>query len=152
MSNHARPSRACHHNRTYWANWAYFGFGVGAARYVNGTRELNTRSLTTYLDRVAAGRPATIQSETLEPAERARETLSTQLRRAEGIDREQFRQQTGFGLDDLCGTALQRHIAADLLFNDGRSVALTRAGLCVADSVIAELMAAGPACAPAKSV
>ena len=60
---------------------------------------LNTRSLATYLERIAAGRPATIQSETLEPEERARETISTQLRRTEGIDREQFRDQTGFDLD-----------------------------------------------------
>src|SRR5262245_25274613 len=33
VSNFALPGRRCRHNETYWANEAYFGFGVGAARY-----------------------------------------------------------------------------------------------------------------------
>jgi oxygen-independent coproporphyrinogen-3 oxidase len=140
VSSHARPSRECEHNRTYWANWAYFGFGVGAARYVRGTRDLNTRSLPTYLDRIAAGRSAAFQSETLEPEGRARETIGTQLRRAEGIDREPFREQTGFDLDEMVGSKVQRHVATGLLTDDGRWVALTRAGVCVADSLVADLM------------
>ncbi|HUR55556.1 MAG TPA: radical SAM family heme chaperone HemW, partial [Gemmataceae bacterium] len=41
ISNFARPGYRCRHNERYWANEAYFGFGVGAARYVNGVRELN---------------------------------------------------------------------------------------------------------------
>jgi oxygen-independent coproporphyrinogen-3 oxidase len=144
VSNHARPGRECAHNRAYWANWAHFGFGVGAARYVRGTRDLNTRSLAGYLDRIAAGRPATFQSETLEPHERALETISTQLRRAEGIDRPQFREQTGFDLDDLAGSRMERHVATGLLADDGRAVALTRVGVCVADTLIADLMASEP--------
>ena len=140
VSNHARPGRECQHNRTYWANWAYFGVGVGAARYVRGTREINTRSLPSYLERIAAGEPATCQSETLSPEERARETIGTQLRRAEGIDRIQFREQTGFDLDDLTGSRIPLHVAAGLLADDGRKVSLTRSGVCVADSLVAELM------------
>jgi len=139
VSNHARPGRECQHNRTYWANWAYYGVGVGAARYVNGTRDLNTRSVPTYLDRIAAGRPATVQSETLGPEERARETVGTQLRRAEGIDREQFRGQTGFAFDDLVGPRLAGHIAAGRLADDGQLVCLTRTGVCVADTIIADI-------------
>ncbi len=140
VSNHARPGRECRHNQTYWANWAYFGFGLGAARYVQGTRELNTRSLANYLQRIQSGRPATVQSETLAPDERARETISTQLRRAEGIDRPSFREQTGFELEGLVGPQIRRHVAAGLLQDDGTGIALTRVGVCVADAVIADLM------------
>jgi oxygen-independent coproporphyrinogen-3 oxidase len=139
VSNHSRPGRECEHNRTYWANWAHFGVGVGAARYIRGTRELNTRSLPTYLERIAAGRPATFESETLLPEERARETIGTQLRRAEGIDREQFHHQTGFAVDDLSGPAIGRHVALGLLADDGKWVSMTRSGVCVADSLIADL-------------
>jgi oxygen-independent coproporphyrinogen-3 oxidase len=152
VSNHARPGRECRHNGVYWANWAYFGAGVGAARYVAGTRNVNTRSLPTYLETIAAGRPATAQSETLQPEDRARETVSTQLRRAEGIDRVQFLEQTGFALDDLCGATMRRHVAAGLLEVDGRNVALSRSGVCVADTIIVELMAASPLSETAKSV
>jgi oxygen-independent coproporphyrinogen-3 oxidase len=152
VSNFARPGRECRHNGVYWANWAYFGAGLGAARYVSGMREVNTRSLDTYLDAIATGRPATIQSETLGPEERARETVSTQLRRANGIDRAQFFGQTGFDVDYLCGSAIRRHVAAGLLEDDGHHVALTRTGVCVADGVVVELMASGPVSESAESV
>ncbi len=42
ISNFARPGHESRHNLIYWANDAYFGVGVGAARYVNGVRSVNT--------------------------------------------------------------------------------------------------------------
>ncbi len=38
---------------------AYFGVGVGAARYVEGVRSVNTRDLPAYLRRIEAGESAT---------------------------------------------------------------------------------------------
>jgi oxygen-independent coproporphyrinogen-3 oxidase len=140
ISNFARPGRRCRHNQVYWANHAYFGFGMGAARYVNGSRELNTRDLQTYLRRALAGESVTFQSETLESGERARETMAVQLRRAEGIGRLSFREQTGFDLDALFGKVLAEHAALGLLHDDSLSVRLTRRGKYVADALIRQLM------------
>ena len=140
ISNHARPGRRCRHNQVYWANHAYFGFGLGAARYVQGRRAVNVRSLPDYLRRTLAGEPVTFQEETLPPEERARETLAVQLRRAEGIDRSAFREQTGFDLDALAGPVLARHVELGLLADDGESVRLTRRGKFVADTVIENLL------------
>lgn len=142
ISNHARPGHECRHNHTYWGNLAYFGFGVGAARYVEGRRELNSRSLETYLRRTLAGESAVIQSEQLTPVERARETLTLQLRRRIGIDRSAFATQTGHQLDDLAGERISALANLGLLRDDGRTITLTRTGICVADSVIADLLAA----------
>jgi oxygen-independent coproporphyrinogen-3 oxidase len=136
VSNFARPGRRCRHNETYWANEAYFGFGMGAARYVRGRRELNTRDLRAYVRKVLSGEPATFQSEELGPEERARETIAVQLRRLDGIDRTAFHAQTGFGLDALVGDELGRLVALGLLKDDGRRVALTPEGLYVADAVV----------------
>jgi oxygen-independent coproporphyrinogen-3 oxidase len=141
LSNFARRGYGSRHNRAYWANWAYFGFGMGAARYVNGRRELNTRSLPAYLRRALAGEAATSQAEELLPHERARETLALGLRRAEGLARDEFRTQTGFDLDALVGAALARHLDLGLLVDDATGVRLTRAGKYVADEVIAGLYA-----------
>ena len=87
-----------------------------------------------------AGEPPTFQSERLEPRERAREAMALQLRRSEGIDRQGFRNQTGFGLDDLAGVALARHVELGLLEDTISTVHLTRKGKCVADAVIREMM------------
>jgi oxygen-independent coproporphyrinogen-3 oxidase len=140
ISNHARPGKRCRHNQVYWANEAYFGFGMGAARYIEGRRELNTRSIHEYIRRTMAGESATFQSEILEPKDRARETIALQLRRSDGIDRRAFYNQTGFELDDLAGPALAQQIDLGLIEDDGSSVRLTRKGKCVADAVIQEFM------------
>jgi oxygen-independent coproporphyrinogen-3 oxidase len=140
ISNFARPGRRCRHNQVYWANEAYFGFGMGAARYVNGRRELNTRDLRGYIRRVLSGESPVFQAEELPPRERALETMAVQLRRAEGIERQAFRVQTGFDLDDLAQPALSRHVELGLLHDDGNRACLTRLGKYVADGVIENLL------------
>jgi oxygen-independent coproporphyrinogen-3 oxidase len=140
ISNFARPDRRSRHNQVYWANHAYYGFGVGAARYINGRRELNTRDLRSYMKRTLAGEPATFQSEALEPEERARETIAVQLRRADGIDRKAFRGQTGFDLDVLAAVVIQRHAGLGLVTDDGQTVRLTRQGKCVADALVQDYL------------
>ena len=82
ISNFARPGFRCRHNQVYWANHAYFGFGQGAARYVEGVRQTTTRDLAAYLKRVHNGQPTHFQSEELPPRARALETVAVQLRRA----------------------------------------------------------------------
>jgi oxygen-independent coproporphyrinogen-3 oxidase len=140
ISNFARPGFRCRHNQVYWANHAYHGFGVGAARYVNGVRELNTRDTRTYMQRIVAGQSPTFQSECLATHERAIETVAVQLRRADGIIRGEFSKQTGFALDDLLGPKLMQLVEQSLLRDDSQTVALTRRGKCVADAIIETLM------------
>jgi oxygen-independent coproporphyrinogen-3 oxidase len=139
LSNFALPGFRCRHNETYWANHAYFGFGMGAAQYVEGTRTLNVRNLAGYLKRALARQPTHFQSETLAPLERALETASVQLRRGGGIARPAFREQTGFNVDELLGATVREHADAGLLADDGESLKLTRRGKSVADAIISTL-------------
>jgi len=140
ISNFARPGFHCRHNERYWANEAYYGFGVGAARYVNGVRELNVRDTQLYIRKVLAGESPTFQREELAPRARAFETMATQLRRSGGIDRVRFREQTGFELDALAPQALALLVDNNIVSDDGLSVRLTRRGKCVADAAVAELL------------
>jgi oxygen-independent coproporphyrinogen-3 oxidase len=140
ISNFARSGRRCRHNETYWANEAYFGFGVGAARYVLRRRELNRRGTDDYIRRVLAGESATWQSEELPPEESARETAAVQLRRLSGITRDRFRTQTGYDLDALTGGRICGYSAEGLLADDGNSIRLTRRGRCLADALVVKLV------------
>ncbi len=141
ISNFARPGRRCRHNERYWANEAYHGFGVGAARYVGGSREMNVRNTTDYIRKVLSGESPTFQSERLEGRERAVETAVIQLRRTDGVGRARFREQTGVDFDPLFGERLAMLISQGLLADTGSSVRLTRRGKFVADGVIENLMA-----------
>ncbi len=141
ISNFARPGHECRHNLVYWANEAYFGFGLGAARYIRGVRSVNTRDLQGYLRRIEAGMPATGPSEKLAPEAQAHETAILMLRRvALGIDRHQFRQRTGFDLDALLGPALERFKSSGHLHDDGQCVRVSREGLFIADYILRRLL------------
>jgi oxygen-independent coproporphyrinogen III oxidase len=142
VSNFARPGHRCRHNERYWANDAYYGLGPGAAAYVHFERTLNIRDTAQYCDAVSNGRSPVFQRETLPPRERALETLAVQLRRADGIVRNQFKIRTDYELNDLCGDAILGYCAEGLLADDGAKVALTRAGFGVADGIVEALLRA----------
>ncbi len=67
VSNFARAGHACRHNQAYWSGAGYYAVGPGAARYVDGRREMNHRSTTTWLKRVLAGQSPVAESECLSP-------------------------------------------------------------------------------------
>ncbi len=141
ISNFARPGHESRHNLVYWANDAYFGFGVGAARYVRGIRSVNTRELPAYLRRIEAGEPAIGPTEQLAPEERARETAVLMLRRTRlGLDRDDFCWRTGFDIDQLAGAAIERYMTLGLLEDDGTRLRLTREGIFVADDILAAFL------------
>jgi oxygen-independent coproporphyrinogen-3 oxidase len=142
ISNFARPGHRCRHNEHYWANEAYYGFGVGAARYANFNRELNVRSTPEYIRRVLAGESPTFQSEVLSPLERAYETLAVQLRRAEGIRFAEFAAQTGFAIDALVSARLPALLERGSLIRDEGGLRLTRAGQRLADAIVEDLLKA----------
>jgi oxygen-independent coproporphyrinogen-3 oxidase len=141
ISNFAAPGHESRHNLVYWANDAYFGVGLGAARYLEGVRSVNTRDLPAYLKRMEAGDDPTGPTEELDPEGRARETATLMLRRIQiGLDRADFLARTGFGLDALAGPAVAKHVAGGLLEDDGRRVRFTRAGVFLADTVLCDLL------------
>ena len=111
---------------------------MGAARYVGGKRELNTRALPEYLKRTLSGESAIFQSEELGVEDRARETAVVQIRRADGIERQSFRTQTSKDLDALLDERMAHHVEAGVLKDDGQRVQLTRRGMCLADALAAD--------------
>ncbi len=140
VSNFCRPGRECRHNMVYWANHAYWGFGLGAAGYVGGVRGANTRDLFAYLRLVEAGQSPRQAEECLEPLERACETAMLQIRRGIGIDRQTFAEQTDYELDVLLGDPIRRHTEAGLLSDTETTVRLTRAGKLLADLVASSFL------------
>lgn len=50
ISNFSKSGYESKHNKTYWHNKEYYGFGAGASGYVCGVRYDNTRSLSKYIE------------------------------------------------------------------------------------------------------
>jgi len=141
ISSFAQPGFRCRHNQVYWSGLPYFGFGPGAARYINGRRESNHRSVTTWIQRIQQGLSAVGDSEELTAEDRARERLVLGLRRCDGLDRIEFFKQTGFQIDSLAGVALTRHLKSGMLEEtDAGMIRLTKSGRFVADSIIVDFL------------
>jgi oxygen-independent coproporphyrinogen-3 oxidase len=140
VSNFARPGRRSRHNQVYWSGDGYFAVGPGAARYVDGERQTNHRSTTTYLRRVLNGHSPVAERERLSAEARARELLVFGLRRIDGVSRCEFAVRTGYEIDALVGTALQKFVMLRLLSDDGERIRLTREGLFVSDALWPEML------------
>jgi putative oxygen-independent coproporphyrinogen III oxidase len=97
ISNYAKTGYQCRHNRVYWENRAYYGFGMGAASYVQGQRFTRPRTRREYSQWVeelgrnggAIACPQTPTSEIL------LDTLMLGLRLAEGLRLADLAQQFG---------------------------------------------------------
>lgn len=83
ISNYAQPGHQCRHNRVYWENRPYYGFGMGAASYVDGKRFTRPRKTKEYYQWVQAG--GVIDCDLTPSKEVLLETLMLGLRLAEGV-------------------------------------------------------------------
>ncbi|MBD2243266.1 radical SAM family heme chaperone HemW [Nostoc sp. FACHB-888] len=83
ISNYAQPGHQCRHNRVYWENRPYYGFGMGAASYVDGKRFTRPRKTREYYQWVQAG--GVIDCDVTPLNEVLLETLMLGLRLAEGL-------------------------------------------------------------------
>ncbi len=83
ISNYAKSGHQCKHNRVYWENRSYYGFGMGAASYVHGKRFTRPRKTKEYYEWLQNG--AFIDCEVTPLEDELLETLMLGLRLAEGL-------------------------------------------------------------------
>lgn len=97
VSNYARPGYHCRHNRTYWENRAYYGFGMGAASYTQHQRFHRPRTLDKYHQWVASYRQANgkLSCAPTPVAEQWLDRLMMGLRLAAGVNLEDLAAEFG---------------------------------------------------------
>lgn len=93
ISNYAQKGHQCQHNRVYWENRPYYGFGMGAASYIEGKRFTRPRTTKEYYQWMQAG--CAIDCEVTSPEDVLLETLMLGLRLAEGVNVEALREKFG---------------------------------------------------------
>ena len=140
ISNFAKPGFRCRHNEVYWAGDEYWAFGPGAARYLNGRRETNIRSVLGWLAKMERGESPIAEAEELDPRHRAHELLFLGLRRCQGIDRADFRRRSGFDLDEIAAKAIADNVERGWLVDTGEAIRLSDEGQFVADRVVADFL------------
>jgi putative oxygen-independent coproporphyrinogen III oxidase len=84
ISNYALTGHECKHNRVYWENKNYYGFGMGAASYTDNMRFTRPRTTKEYYQWVNNGCKIDVLS--LSSQDILLETLMLGLRLAEGLN------------------------------------------------------------------
>jgi oxygen-independent coproporphyrinogen-3 oxidase len=122
VSNWARPGHESRHNRMYWNQGDYLGFGSAAHSHASGRRWWNVRTPDRYIEAVESGRSPQSSEEVLDDETRRIEGLQLALRTRDGVPAEAF---STADLDLLDG----------LVVVDGGRAVLTRRGRLMANEV-----------------
>lgn len=122
VSNWARPGHESRHNRVYWDQGDYRGFGSAAHSHESGRRWWNVRTPDRYVEMVESGRSPQSSEEILDDETRRIEGLQLALRTRDGVSSDAF---SATDLELLDGLVVIDH---------GRAV-LTRRGRLMANEV-----------------
>ena len=138
ISNYATHSYQCQHNRVYWLNQNYYGFGMSAASYTNGVRFSRPRTRKTYYDWVKQG--ARVDQPKVSENDHLLETLMLGLRLTEGINLEMIAQQHGEAIITKIFECLEPYKNQNLVTVKDKNIQLCDPeGLLVSNTILATL-------------
>ena len=135
ISNFARPGFECRHNLNYWNRGEYIGIGAGAHGFIGGIRTRNACDVDKYINAIEGGRLPVEESSEISREDALKEAVFLGLRKMEGLNITEIGQ--AFGVDIV--KAARELIVEGLLRSEGESLRLTRKGVVVSNTVIAEL-------------
>lgn len=96
ISNFSKLGFESKHNLCYWNNNEYYGFGVGAAGYINNIRYTNTKNVTRYIDK-----RYNRDEEILTKEDKMKYELILGFRKIKGINKKEFYNKYNIKLEDI---------------------------------------------------
>jgi oxygen-independent coproporphyrinogen-3 oxidase len=149
IANWARPGFTCQHNRQYWINQPFLGFGAGAHGAANGIRYWNVKPVSKYIARIdqVEGEgpfpcsPVMDDFQPITPDWEMAETVILQLRLVrEGVQKADFAQRFGREIDEVFGETITRLEKLGLLTSDQRSIRLTERAYLISNQVFVQFL------------
>ena len=111
VSNYSITSYESKHNLTYWKNNEYYGFGLGAAGYIDNIRYTNTRNLSKYISGSYER-----QEEVLTKEDKIKYEFILGLRLTSGINKDNFNKKYGININEI--EVIKELINKGLLIDD----------------------------------
>ena len=111
VSNYSITSYESRHNLTYWKNNEYYGFGLGAAGYIDNIRYTNTRNLSKYISGSYEK-----QEEVLTKEDKIKYEFILGLRLTSGINKDNFNKKYGININEI--EVIKKLINKGLLIDD----------------------------------
>jgi|TARA_B100000315_G_scaffold107675_1_gene98784 oxygen-independent coproporphyrinogen-3 oxidase len=137
ISNVARPNHRSRHNMKYWTDGSWVGFGPGAHSTLRADRWSNIPDTAAYVARLEAGQDPTQARQRRSAADQASEAMFMGLRLAGGVEVAGVEKRHAIDVRARFGAALRPFIDGGQLVDDGNRLRLTRAGMLLANEVMA---------------
>ena len=130
------------HNKQYWKNLPYIGFGAGAHSCYQHYRFSNVRRIQAYINRLnqisgnSLFSPSVAEKKLMSIEEQMRDTMLLGLRLTdEGVSLKEFEHRFGKAAEDVFGTEIQKLENAELIEKTDSFIRLTKRGRMVGNQV-----------------
>ena len=140
ISNYAKEGRACRHNVGYWIRQDYLGFGLGASSLYGKERFSNTSDRKKYLENSSSPELIREKEPTLTREDEMAEFMFLGLRMTKGIAKADFEHTFGCRIEQIYSEVLKKYESMGLLVEKNGRVFLSREGIHVSNSVMAEFL------------
>lgn len=135
ISNFGKAGHESEHNKVYWKNEGYYGFGAGASGYVNGERYNNVNPVNHYIEKIQNNERPILDSTYPTENEQMEEEMFLGLRMNQGVNRERFYQKFNKTVDDVYSEAIQDLLQRELILDNGGYISLTERGKVIGNLV-----------------
>lgn len=135
ISNFALDGHISTHNKIYWDNDEYAGFGAGAHGYLNGIRYSNHGPIKKYIESIAEEKRPLLNSHQVTQDEKMEEQMFLGLRKTEGVSFKEFQSKFSMPMKNIYGDIIQQLVNEGLIIEDEVGVRLTRKGRFVGNEV-----------------
>lgn len=135
ISNFALTGFTCQHNLNYWNRGNYYGLGPGAYSFVKNKRFNNTKNIIKYFKDGKAGIFYPEAVETINEKDAIFEILFLGLRKAKGINIENFHRLSGIDIKTRYQEQLKELLEEKLIEITDTHIRLTRKGLFLSNEV-----------------
>ena len=140
ISNYARKGRECRHNVGYWTRQDYLGFGLGASSLYGKERFANTTDMKKYLENSKNPEKIREKEPSLTREDEMAEFMFLGLRMTKGISKADFQRCFGCTIESVYGEVLEKYESMELLLEKDGRIFLSREGIHVSNSIMAEFL------------
>lgn len=140
ISNFAKEGRQSRHNKIYWLDESYRGFGMGAHSYWKGKRFHNPMDLETYIRKSENQESLWEEMEEISLKEEMSEFMFLGLRMTKGIEKDRFFRRFGIEIETIYGEKIEKLKREGLLEEAQGFLRLTKRGIDVSNHVFVEFL------------
>ncbi|MGE7111959.1 radical SAM family heme chaperone HemW [Lysinibacillus sp. NPDC047702] len=140
ISNFAQSGFSSSHNKIYWENDEYAGFGAGAHGYIAGVRYSNHGPLKKYIEAVNTGELPIVYEHIVTENEKREEQMFLGLRKTEGVLHHIYEEKFNEMMFTRYRDVIEKLVLEGLLEHDTIGIRLTRKGRFVGNEVFQQFL------------